>query len=488
MTNRIGAETVDAGAARVRICPVCGHINPVEASHCGSCWRRRLNRVRSVTAEEGERFVLARGSARRRRRLAWWGIAAVVVLGLIAWRAFDYFDPFLSLSTPKSSIAAVPGPGEWAMYQRDPSHTGYSADGDFRSKGAIKWSYSTDEPFVSSPAVVGDRVYLGTGDGRVVALREDSGEVVWEYRVGPRVESSVAVAGDMVFVGHLNGEVLALDKNDGSLIWEFSAGDRVYHRIFSSPAVHDGTVYIGSGDGRLYALDALTGEERWSYLTNDSIVSSPAVNEEVVAVLSQDKHLYIFDLDTGNRRLDYRTFFANASPTIDGDNVLWGDDQGFVRAVDWHAREYPFEKAIRTLRFHIFWYGFSDDLPGQKGLVWGFQEPARARITTPVVAEGKAFAASTSGTLFALDAENGSELWQFKDAWSAGASLIAPPAVAGDTVFVGDSQGRLWAVDAGDGTARWWVDTGGSIETTPVVANGSVYVASTDGTLYVIGS
>ena len=487
MTTKIDAMTPDGGteadAGQVIICPICGHVNPIEATHCGRCWRRRLGQVGSVSAEEGERFARAMRSALRRKRLARWGIVLGVIFGLIAWRLFDYFDPFLSLPTPQSTLAAIPGPGEWAMYQRDPTHSAFSPEGGFRAQGEVKWSFVTDEPLNSAPAVVGGRVYLGTGDGRVVALEQDSGEMVWEYLVGPRLESSLAVAGNIVFVGHLNGEVLALNKDTGRLLWEFSAGDRVYHRIFSSPAVHDGTVYIGSGDGRLYALDAVTGKERWSYQTNDAIISSPAVNDEVVAVLSQDKHLYIFDLDTGKKRLDYRTFFANASPTIYGDSVLWGDDQGFVRAVDWHAREYPFEKAIRTLRFHIFWYGFAD-LPGQKGLLWGFQNPARARMGTPVAAEGKLYAASTSGTLFALNADTGAELWDFP----AGSSLIGPPAVAGDTVFVGDSRGRLWAVDATDGTVRWWIDTGGSIETTPVVAGGSVYVASTDGTLYAIDS
>jgi hypothetical protein len=61
--------------------------------------------------------------------------------------------------------------------------------------------------------------------------------------------------------------------------------------------------------------------------------------------------------------------------------------------------------------------------------------------------------------------------------------------VAGGVVYVGASNGTLYAISSSCATGgscdpRWTGRTDGSIAATPVVANGSVYAASNDGSLY----
>ncbi|QLG27229.1 PQQ-binding-like beta-propeller repeat protein [Halorarum halophilum] len=51
------------------------------------------------------------------------------------------------------------------------------------------------------PTVDGDTVWVGTGDGRLVALDVDSGERRWRRSVGERVETAPLVTGGRVFVG-----------------------------------------------------------------------------------------------------------------------------------------------------------------------------------------------------------------------------------------------------------------------------------------------
>ena len=189
------------------------------------------------------------------------------------------------------------------MFQRDPAHGAFVAGRITLPSGSLKWRFDTEAPIFSSPAVVGDRLYLSTGDGRVLALYAASGDLLWEYGVGAPVNSSPAVAGDLVFVGLRDGRVLALNREAGDLQWEFKTGELVY----SSPAVYEGVLYIGSGDGRLYALDATSGQARWSYLTGGRVTSGPAVNREVTAFVSQDRYLYLIDTSTGRRRLDFPT-------------------------------------------------------------------------------------------------------------------------------------------------------------------------------------
>jgi outer membrane protein assembly factor BamB len=107
----------------------------------------------------------------------------------------------------------------------------------------------------SSPALAGDRLYLGYGAG-VYAINAVTGAKVWRVQDDSAVEviSSPAVAGPagdrVLFAGDVAGKVYAFRALDGAKLWSYATGDF----IFSSPAVSGGRVFIGSGDGFLYAF------------------------------------------------------------------------------------------------------------------------------------------------------------------------------------------------------------------------------------------
>jgi outer membrane protein assembly factor BamB len=107
----------------------------------------------------------------------------------------------------------------------------------------------------SSPAVVGGVVYVGSGDGKVYALKASSGAKLWSYTTGTSgggVRSSPAVVGGVVYVGSGDGKVYALKASSGAKLWSYTTSNWVY----SSPAVVNGVVYVGSQDGNVYALGA----------------------------------------------------------------------------------------------------------------------------------------------------------------------------------------------------------------------------------------
>jgi Ca-activated chloride channel family protein len=64
------------------------------------------------------------------------------------------------------------------------------------------------------PAAVNGKLFLGTSDGRVVCLWEDSGEEVWSVDLGEPVLFQPAVAGGRVFVGTANGSLFGLETGD----------------------------------------------------------------------------------------------------------------------------------------------------------------------------------------------------------------------------------------------------------------------------------
>ena len=458
------------------VCTVCKSQNPTERLRCARCWASlAAGHVldRDVWGEL-ERQMRRRN---RLRRLAGLGLVALVALGVSLWLVYTIVIAPDVLAAPISSLTSAPAPGDWAMFGRDPAHSGSVASERVSIKGELRWRFQTDAPIASSPAVVGGRVYLSTGDRRIVALDADSGDLIWEHDVPGPVDSSVAVAGGLAFVGLRSGKVLALETDTGELRWEFQTEGPV----FSPPTIFQGELYVGSGDGRVYALDAMTGEKRWSYLTGGWVTASPAVKENVVAMVSQDTNLYLFDANTGKVRLDYPSRSPEGTPVFDGDRLFVTDGVWGVSAVDWRAIDAPFEKLVRRVKIQLFAWGLVD-LPAQRGYLWIFNPPGQSFLATPVVAWDKIYAPSVAGTLFALSTSTGEIGWEF----SAKAGLWGPPSVMGRTVFIGDAAGRLYAIDALTGEAQWEIKIGDSRLSTPVLANGMVYVASKDGALYAI--
>ncbi len=128
----------------------------------------------------------------------------------------------------------------------------------------VLWRYEHPErkfPFYASPAVFGNRVYVGGRDKMLHALNAKTGKALWTFLTKARVESSpVYVKGeagsggaaqpDRVFFGSNDGRIYGLDAVTGKKLWEFEAGTG----LSASPAVAAGKLIIGSQDGKLYAF------------------------------------------------------------------------------------------------------------------------------------------------------------------------------------------------------------------------------------------
>jgi len=70
--------------------------------------------------------------------------------------------------------------------------------------------------------------------------------------------------------------------------------------------------------------------------------------------------------------------------------------------------------------------------------------------------------------------------WQFK---TQGA-IVSSPAIANGIVYIGSSDGALYAVDQTSGQQKWKAQTRGPIASSPAVADGLVFFLSFDGGFY----
>lgn len=176
--------------------------------------------------------------------------------------------------------------------------------------GAYAYGAKKGDPIWNLPgdfhgcAVSGGVVYT-IKDGLPAAVDASSGKLLWTGNdVVGDTASAPAISGDRMVVGTADGRVCAYSLKDGALIWKYQTGKALsslqpYKRdisdVNSSPAIADGVVYVGSSDGYLYALSLATGKKICSYNLGSPIASSPLVDGRLY-VAAYDGNLYAFEL------------------------------------------------------------------------------------------------------------------------------------------------------------------------------------------------
>lgn len=278
----------------------------------------------------------------------------------------------------------------------------------------------------------------------------------WSFSTSGEVESSPAEIGGVAFVGSDDGNVYAV-RADGSQLWSFTTGGAVT----SSPAlgpgdpVVGGIVYVGSSDDNMYALKASTGAELANFTTGGAITSSPALAGGNLYFGSEDGKVYAIDsLDFSDERWSFTTGGAvDSSPAVANGKVYIGSDDDNVYALN--------------------------AFTGAK--VWSFTTGGPV-TSSPAVANGVVYVGSFDGNVYALNASTGAELWSYNTTGSN--DVFSSPVVANGVVYFGDDIGDVIALNASTGTELWSFRTGFSIDGSPAVANGKVWIGSMDDSLY----
>ena len=152
--------------------------------------------------------------------------------------------------------------------------------------------------FETTPIVAGDSMYITTAYDHVFALNAKTGEQTWAYQqklnktifcCGP-VNRGVAIADGVLFLGTLDGKLVALDQATGSVKWSVQVGDNnAGYSLTMAPLAYKDVVLVGGAGGeygvrgsvsayhrsdgslawRWYSTSADTWAGKWSKTTPD---------------------------------------------------------------------------------------------------------------------------------------------------------------------------------------------------------------------------
>jgi len=168
----------------------------------------------------------------------------------------------------------------------------------------LAWALDVPSPMGLSaePIVVDGMIYLGAPFDKVHAIDGATGKLRWTFdphiRVnGPwrnsyegRKNRGVAVWNGKVYVGTGDCRVVAVDAAKGTEVWQTTVCDADQTGITAAPRVGDGKVFTGWAGmeydvrGGVVALDAETGKKTWTFWTAAGDPSKPFESKTMEAV------------------------------------------------------------------------------------------------------------------------------------------------------------------------------------------------------------
>jgi outer membrane protein assembly factor BamB len=298
-------------------------------------------------------------------------------------------------------------------------------------------------------------------------------DIIWRYDmiddlgVFPHNASDCAplIVGDVVYVNTSNGQdwthsnipspnapsLIALEKRTGEFLGEDDAkiGPRILHGQWSSPSTGlvNGRqlVFFGGGDGVCYAFDATPVKE------GDS---------------SYLKKVWWYDCNPPERK-KFKYPAAEGPSEINATPVFWknriyvavgqdpehGEGVGILTCID----------ASKTGELT------------RTGKIWSYDKIHRSLSTVSITPDGLLFIGDFSGYLHCLDAVTGQVYWTH----DLKAHMWGSTLVADGKVYCGDEDGDLLVLEAAkEKKVLSETNLGAPIYSTPVVADGVLYVAS----------
>ncbi len=260
--------------------------------------------------------------------------------------------------------------------------------------------------------------------------------------------SGLTIDGDVLYVAAGEGRVTALNisrdagdnRGNPERLWTPfpSVGQDSLGAVYGAPVLgafaKDGvagsnTIFVATYEdpedndkvnGNLFAIDATTGTQNWA-----ASVPGPVVG----------------------------------SPTLVGNTLVVGTTHGFLYALALEADERVLPRTA--------WREFEAD-----GKVW----------SAATVANDTLYFATLGHTVYAVDATDGTELWNFE----VGGAVVGSPLVMGGTVYVGALDRTLYALDANTGEQKWKFSGDNWFWSSPVSDGRTIYAATLGGTVYAL--
>jgi polyvinyl alcohol dehydrogenase (cytochrome) len=334
----------------------------------------------------------------------------------------------------------------------------------------------------AQPAVIGDRVFVGSESGDVLALNAKTGCTYWRYHAQAGIRSAISVgpykragqAGYAVYFADGTPSAYAVDANTGQELWSRKLDDHTFARATGSPTLYNGRLYVplaGVGEegqggqaryecctfrGSVSALDANTGTVVWKSYTIPDAPAARGKNAEGRTIWGPSG-AGVWGAPTVDP--DRRSIYITTGNNYSGPATMTSDA---VIAMDMETGRHRWVFQPTPNDVWAGGCGRSNPPGGQCPETLG---PDHDFSMSPVLAKvgGKdlLIVHQKSGMAYALDPEKGMKVWEYRTGAGAGLGGQWGAAVDDRNAYFGvNGPGGLRGVDAATGKEVWTAPPG----------------------------
>lgn len=311
-----------------------------------------------------------------------------------------------------------------------------------------RWFAAQVDNSSARPAVWGDVVFFGTGDGKVIARDFATGGARWVARVdGGRIDGANFVVNDGVVAVATGRSTVAFDVANGRELWRYSAPPDTALGASGLPgqltrthlAIDDEHVYVPAWGASVSAVGRRSGVARWVWLPGR------------------------FPTDTATHR--FRS--GSMGVRVSGDTVF---------AAGWH---FTVANGVRSEA----WIVALERMTGRE--LWRTTIPSERGGTVfaaPGLSGGVVVLGLSSGKVAAVHRATGASAWTFQPPMVL--SPLSQAEADDDAVYADGGDGFVRAFDPATGAEKWRAAFSSQTSADLVVSERNVY-APVGGVLYV---
>lgn len=357
--------------------------------------------------------------------------------------------------------------------------------------GTVRWRFETGGWVDATPAYAGGRIYAGSRDGVVYILDAATGDSLGALFNGSAQSSSPLVYDSLVIFGSggwsqdIRAQSIAGFDNNS---WFFT--NRLM--VHSSPALAGDIVVYGENGGSINALRAGTGEHLWTYQTSGGVyLSTPAIADDTVFFSpgEYDKALYAFTLREGTlvwKNVNRSEGQAKAVNSAIAQQMLRHSPDKRRSLLAHYQKLYKMRRSeARAL----------EQLTVTRDKATAFTSLGGNATSSVAVDERNVYVVHMEYgypkprfTLTAFDKSTGAQQWDFSELRNCTQlGFCSSPLVVDSLVIVGWGEGKLHALNARNGTKMWEDSVSGDILSSPSAGMGKLHVATTSGQVITYG-
>lgn len=365
----------------------------------------------------------------------------------------------------------------------------------------VERSGRLSNPASSTPATDGKRVFVYFGAFGLVCY-DFSGEEKWRRPLPVPVtqhgaSTSPVLSRDLVLLAcdqDVGSHLLAVRQSDGQTAWR--AERPGFRRSFCTPLVWEngaGEQVVVAGTLRVVAYDVATGRETWSVrgLPNE-MCATPVLGDGTVFVAGWTPGAGAARLPSfasllagGDKNGDGRLAQSEApnGPARQHFNYIDANKDGFVTKDEWDTMADIFTKSENVL-LAIRPENNGDTTAAN--VLWK-QKRGLPYVPSPLCYQGRVYLVKNGGLLSCFSAANGTVFYQEERLGALG-DYYSSPVAADGKIFVASQPGVVVVVEAGDALnvlAR--NDLKEAVLATPAIVDNKLYVR-TLGSLYAFGA